>query len=392
MLSFCSSFDEAGFVVNDIETILSSLACIAGRDLPDALTMPREVYVSRAFHDLETERIFAKEWQCAGRAESIPRPGDYLTWRIGLQPVVIMRQKDGSLRAFSNVCRHRMMKLLEGSGQCRRIVCPYHAWTYDLDGQLLHARHMERTRSFDMEKLRLPEIRCEVWQGWIYVTLDPEIESPAERLGNFERIVADYCARDYVEVDRQDHVWKTNWKLLTENFMEGYHLPVTHRKTVGAYFPVEDTDFGQGGAAEGFTFQWFTKTSDAPVGTAHPMNGRLKGKARHTSVLGTVFPCHMFVLAPDHLWYLSLQPRSPGEIDVRYGLAFAPEVMADSQALDSRVREAKVFLDATNEEDRIIVEGLWQGVQAPLAEPGPLSWLEKENLDFARYILGKVTT
>ena len=153
----------------------------------------------------------------------------------------------------------------------------------------------------------MPQVRCEVWQGWIYVTLDADIPTPEERLAGLERVIVNYRAADYVEVDRQDHVWKTNWKLLTENFMEGYHLPVTHRRTVGAYFPVEETRFGDDEAA--FTHQWFTKTSDAPVGTAHPQNRRLEGRARSTSVLGTIFPCHMFVLAPDHLWYLSLQPK-----------------------------------------------------------------------------------
>ncbi len=374
---------------HDTGALVEKLSCLAERDLADASTMPGEVYASREFFDLELERIFAREWLCAGRAGSIPQPGDYLTWRIGAQPVAVVRQKDGSLMAFSNVCRHRMMRLLSGSGRCRRIVCPYHAWTYDLDGRLLEARHMDRTRSFDASAVSLPRIRCEVWQGWIYVTLNASIPTPEERLAGLDHVIADYHAADYVEVDRQDHVWRTNWKLLTENFMEGYHLPVTHRRTVGAYFPVEETRFGEDDAA--FTFQWFTKTPDAPVGTAHPQNRRLEGRARSTSVLGTIFPCHMFVLAPDHLWYLSLQPRSPGEIDVRYGLAFAPEVMADQNGLDARIEEAKAFLDATNEEDRVVVEGLWEGVQAPLAEPGPLSWLEKENLDFLRYILRMVT-
>lgn len=376
-------------LTHDTGTLVEKLSRLAKRDLADASTMPGEVYASREFFDLELERIFAREWHCAGRAESIPRPGDYLTWRIGAQPVAVVRQKDGSLKALSNVCRHRMMKLLSGSGRCRRIVCPYHAWTYDLDGSLLEARHMDRTRGFDASEISLLRIRCEVWQGWIYVTLDAGIPTPGERLAGLEGVIADYRASDYVEVDRQDHVWKTNWKLLTENFMEGYHLPVTHRRTVGAYFPVEETRFGDDEAA--FTHQWFTKTSDAPVGTAHPKNRRLKGRTRSTSVLGTVFPCHMFVLAPDHLWYLSLQPRNPGEIDVRYGLAFAPEVMADQEVYDARLEEAKAFLDATNEEDRVVVEALWEGVQAPLAEPGPLSWLEKENFDFLRYILRMVT-
>ncbi len=376
-------------VTHETEDLVEELSRLADRDLADASTMPGEVYASPEFFALEQERIFAREWHCAGRAESIPQPGDYLTWRIGAQPVAVVRQKDGSLKALSNVCRHRMMKLLSGRGRCRRIVCPYHAWTYDLDGRLLEARHMDSTRGFDASAVALPRVRCEVWQGWIYITLDAGLPAPGRRLSGLERVMADYHAADYVEVDRQDHVWKTNWKLLTENFMEGYHLPVTHRRTVGAYFPIEETRFGDDD--EAFTFQWFAKTSDAPVGTAHSRNRTLQGKARSTSILGTVFPCHMFVLAPDHLWYLSLQPRTPGEIDVRYGLALAPEVMADREDLDSRLQEAKAFLDATNEEDRVVVETLWEGVQAPLAEPGPLSWLEKENLDFLRYILRMVT-
>ena len=133
-------------LTHDTGALVEKLSRLAERDLADASAMPGEVYASREFFDLEQERIFAREWHCAGRAESIPRPGDYLTWRIGAQLVAVVRQKDGSLKALSNVCRHRMMKLLSGSGQCRRIVCPYHAWTYDLDGSLLEARHMDRTR------------------------------------------------------------------------------------------------------------------------------------------------------------------------------------------------------------------------------------------------------
>lgn len=375
----------------ETKAIIAKVKDLAGRKLADAFTLPKEVYTSEAFHDLELSRVFEREWLCAGRAETLPKAGDFLTYRVGSQPVAIVRQKDGSLEAFSNVCRHRMMTLLEGKGSCRRIVCPYHAWTYDLDGSLIAAKHMDQTNRFDMAKIKLPKVRCEVWNGWIYITMNAKAPTPAKKLAALDKIIADYGAGDYVEVDTQEHVWQTNWKLLTENFMEGYHLPVTHRKTVGAYFPVEDTRFGEGEADDTFTFQWFTKTADAPVGTAHKKNKRLKGDMRRTSVLGSVYPCHMFVLAPDHLWYLSLQPLGPGEVQIRYGLAFAPELMAEKK-LAARITEAKTYLDATNEEDRGVVEGLYRGVQAPLAEPGPLSWLEKENLDFTRYLLRSVAS
>jgi len=377
----------------DAETkaIIAKLKSFAGRSLPRAHTMPKEVYTSQAFHNLERSRIFEREWLCVGRAESLPKAGDFLTYRIGHQPIVVIRQKDGSLSAFSNVCRHRMMRLLDGKGSCRRIVCPYHAWTYEIDGRLIAAKHMDKTARFDMADHSLPPVRLEVWNGWIYVTLNNRAAPVARKLAALDTVIGDYHAGDYVEVDRQEHVWNTNWKLLTENFMEGYHLPVTHRKTVGVYFPVEDTRFADGKADPNFTFQWFTKTEDAPVGTAHPKNKTLKGDMRRTSVLGSVYPCHMFVLAPDHLWYLSLHPLGTDQVHILYGLAFAPELMAETKTLKSRIAEAKAYLDETNAEDRFVVEGLCEGVKAPLAEPGPLSWLEKENLDFTRYILRRVS-
>jgi phenylpropionate dioxygenase-like ring-hydroxylating dioxygenase large terminal subunit len=209
-------------------------------------------------------------------------------------------------------------------------------------------------------------------------------------LAPLAQITADYRMDQYVEVVRQDHVWDTNWKLLTENFMEGYHLPVTHRKTVGAYFPAEETEFSDT-PHEAFAYQLFQKTEDAPIGTAHPDNKVLQGRWRTTSVMPTVFPSHMYVLAPDHLWYLSLQPAAIDKVSIRYGVAFAPEKLAAANDRDAMVEQASDFLWKVNLEDRFVVEGLFAGTAAPLAEPGPLSWLERENHEFAGYVARRLT-
>jgi phenylpropionate dioxygenase-like ring-hydroxylating dioxygenase large terminal subunit len=198
-------------------------------------------------------------------------------------------------------------------------------------------------------------------------------------------MVAPYDMAGYVPVAAQDHVWATNWKLLTENFMEGYHLPVTHRRTVGAWFPADDTEFPEA-SFEAFTFQTFTKTEDATYGRAHQANTRLEGRQRFTSVMPTVFPTHMYVLAPDHLWYLSLRPKSIGEVHVRFGAALAPEVMAGLNDREGFVAELIGFFDRVNAEDRVVVEGLFEGTGAPLAAPGRLSWLEREIHDFMGYL------
>lgn len=375
--------------MKEIEAALDALRAIADADFEQATAMPPDIYRSAAFHEWERNEIFAKDWLCVGLAAGLPKPGDYLSFSINDQPLLVLRGEDGEIRGLSNVCLHRMMRLVEGSGSCRRLVCPYHAWTYDLDGRLVGAPHMKRTPGFDPRAHRLLQIRTEVWEGWIYVTLNPGAPPVSELLEPLRSLVAPYRMAGYLPVALQDHVWNTNWKLLTENFMEGYHLPVAHKATVGVWFPTEDTWF-PAERHDAFTVQTFTKDETARYGRAHPANTRLEGPWRYTSVMPTVFPTHMYVLAPDHLWYLSLRPKSVGEVHVRFGVALAPEVAADMADLEAQKAELLAFFDKVNAEDRFIVEGLHQGVRAPMARPGRLSWLEREIHDFARYLAGRL--
>ncbi|MEM6667262.1 MAG: SRPBCC family protein [Pseudomonadota bacterium] len=373
-----------------VEHLIAELGEAAARPLDEALALSPTQYTDATLHHHELERIFATAWICLGRVDAIAEPGQYLTGEIGEQPVAVIRQKDGSIRAFSNVCLHRMMVLLTGEGTCKRLVCPYHAWTYDLDGQLIGAPEMKNRPGFDAREMRLPDVRCEVWHGWIYVTLDNAAQSVADSLAPLESVVARYRMADYVEVVRQTHVWDTNWKLLTENFMEGYHLPVAHRQTVGAWIPLEETGFPDG-VHDACTWQTFTKQPDATYGVAHPDNTHLEGQWRVTSVMPTIFPTHMYVLAPDHLWYLSLMPKGVGQVTVRFGAAIAPERLAALDDPDRFLSETVDFFDQVNDEDRFVVEGIYKGARAPLAKAGPLSWLERELHDFHKYLARKLS-
>ena len=254
------------------------------------------------------------------------------------------------------------------------------------DGRLIRAPYMDQSEGFDPKKLSLMPIRCEEWQGWIYVTLDTTIPSVDKMLSRLAPLVAPFEMENYVPIDNKTHIWNTNWKQLTENFMEGYHLPVTHRATVGAWFPVEDTQFSLDEPDPAFTYQFFTKSADAKVGVAHRDNVRLVGEQRRTSILPTVFPSHMYALAPDHFWYLSLEPVSVGQVKVRYGAALAPEVLAASKDAEGLKQETRTLLDQVNEEDRRVVEGIYRGASAPMSKAGPLSWLERENHEFTQYL------
>ena len=130
-----------------------------------AHAMPKSVYTSTDFLEQEIENIFKKDWFCAGRASSLPNPGDYTTLELAGQPIMVIRDRDGNLRAQSNVCLHRMSTLLTGRGNTRSIVCPYHAWTYNLDGSLRGAPAMGKNDAFCKDQLKLPTVRCEEWLG-----------------------------------------------------------------------------------------------------------------------------------------------------------------------------------------------------------------------------------
>jgi choline monooxygenase len=366
-------------------SLLSLLKEAAAQPADHARALPGGLYTSEHIYKLEQQRIFRRGWLCAGRAAEIPNVGDYLTFSIAGQPVLVLRTGVVEIHSYSNVCLHRMMVLKEGRGNLRSIVCPYHAWTYDLHGRLTNAGQMHRSASFDKQKHQLPSIRTETWQGWIYVTLDSDAQSIRTLLEPLESMIAPYGMSDYIPVMVQDHLWQTNWKLLNENFMEGYHGPFVHRETVGAGVAVAETKFPPR-ISDHFTLSSFTKPEGAVYGCAHERNRRLNGEWRRTSILPTIFPTHSFSLAPDYLWYLSLRPTRPGEVMVRIGVSLAPENHADAARTEGAIRALESFFDKVNGEDRVMVETLFRGVQAPLAHGGMLSWLERELHEFTQYL------
>jgi phenylpropionate dioxygenase-like ring-hydroxylating dioxygenase large terminal subunit len=347
--------------------------------------MPKSVYTSPSFAALEQTHIFARDWLCAGRAESLPHPGDYLTMVIAGEPVIVLRDKDGALRAMSNVCRHRMSTLLEGRGNVRRIVCPYHAWTYGLDGALRGAPAMALNEGFCKDQIALPQIRCVDWQGWIMVTLHADAPEPASRLAGVDALVGDFQMQNYVEAFREDFRWNTNWKVLAENFMESYHLPVCHAATIGGHVDLMKMDCPEGLPA--FNYHSITKNDALDLALAHPANTRLVGDQRRTTWLISIYPSLMITLSPGYFWYLSLTPDGPTHVQVLFGGGLAPEFMNDAKAQDHFAR-LKALLDDVNVEDKGCVERVFQGLNAKLSAPGPLSHLERPNYDFAQYIAG----
>ena len=362
---------------------VSELAVNASMPFTQARAMPPSVYTSPEFLERELKDVFARDWFSVGRASSLARPGDYLTFELAGQPIFVIRDDDGRLRAMSNVCLHRMSTLLEGAGNKRRIVCPYHGWTYNVDGSLRAAPAMTLNESFCKTDYKLPQVRCEEWLGWVMVTLNPNAPPVSNKLAEVESLIGDYQMEHYVETFRETHVWDTNWKILAENFMESYHLPVCHSGTIGGLSRLDEMVCPPGRPA--FNFHTILKDDTLKIALAHPSNTRMVGDRRRTTFLLAIYPSLLITLTPGYFWYLSLHPHGVGKVNIIFGGGMSPD-FAHSPEAQAHFAQLKSLLDKVNIEDRGCTERVFKGLNAGAAKPGHLSHLERPNFDFAQYL------
>ena len=353
-----------------------------------ARAMPTEVYTSPDFVEAELEHIFSKDWYCVGRADALSAAGDYVSAELAGQPIVVLRDREGTLRAMSNVCLHRMSTLLHGRGNAKTIVCPYHAWTYNLDGKLRGAPAMTQNEGFCKDHYKLPQVRCEEWLGWVFVGLDTDAAPVADQLSEVAEMISGYDMANYSESFYEEHVWDTNWKVLAENFMESYHLPVCHAGTIGGLSKLEDMICPPGRPA--FNYHTILKDESLRIAMAHPTkNNRLSGDERRTTYLLALYPSLMITLTPGYFWYLSLHPKGPDQVHIRFGGGMSNDFSDDADT-DENFAQLKALLDDVNIEDRGCTEKVFRGLCSDAATPGHLSQLERPYYDFAQYLMAKI--
>ncbi|MEO9574138.1 MAG: SRPBCC family protein [Tateyamaria sp.] len=348
-----------------------------------ARAMPPSVYTSEAFMERELSDIFTKDWFCVGRASALSETGDYVTLELAGQPIIVLRDGHGALKAMSNVCRHRMSTLLEGRGNARSIVCPYHAWTYNLDGSLRGAPAMTQNEGFCKTDYALPDIRCEEWLGWVFVTLNADAAPVSDQLASLAEMIADYNMENYTETFFETHIWDTNWKVLAENFMESYHLPVCHAGTIGGLSKLEEMVCPPG--EDAFNYHTILKDETLRIALAHPDNTRMVGDRRRMTYLIAIYPSLMITLTPGYFWYLSLHPHGVGQVKIGFGGGMSNDYANDPDAQANFV-QLKTLLDDVNIEDKGCTEKVYRGLSSNAATAGHLSHLERPNYDFAQYI------
>jgi choline monooxygenase len=193
-----------------------------------------EAYTERRWADADVAGILARSWQWICHVERLRDPGSYVSAIVAGMPVAVVRGRDGELRAFYNVCKHRAHELLSGSGTTRNIVCPYHAWTYGLDGNLKAARRADRMESFDMGEVCLDPVLVEEFGGMVYVNLDPAATPLGEQAADLAEEIA-FWAPDVAALThakRLSYDVATNWKNVIDNFLECYHCHIAHKEFV----------------------------------------------------------------------------------------------------------------------------------------------------------------
>jgi choline monooxygenase len=199
-----------------------------------SLSLRSEAYVEPAWLAAETRGVFARTWQWICHVEKLRSPGSYVAATVAGMPIAVVRDRAGALRAFYNVCKHRAHELLSGSGKTRYIVCPYHAWTFDLSGGLKSARRAETMESFDTSEICLDQVQVQEFGGFVYVNLDPTAAPLAEQAKDLAEEIA-FWAPDVAQLThakRLTYEVNTNWKNVIDNFLECYHCHIAHKEFV----------------------------------------------------------------------------------------------------------------------------------------------------------------
>ena len=212
-----------------LKEILASYNAAAA--LPDAHTIPASWYTDPRIAQLELQNVFSRAWQAVGRAEQVEKPGQYVTSSVAGEPVVAVRGSDGKLRAFYNVCRHHAMTVMnEPCGHAQHMRCPYHGWTYNLEGELRGMTEFEGVCNFDRAQNGLLPIRVETWENFVFVNLEPHAAPLEEFLGALVGLAKPLGFGGLQFVERRSYTLNCNWKVYVDNFLDGgYHVPHMHK-------------------------------------------------------------------------------------------------------------------------------------------------------------------
>ena len=354
-------------------------------------TLPRAAYCSNATFEREREAIFARDWICVAREERVAEIGDYVLCDVAGESLIVVRARDGVVRAFFNVCRHRGTRLCdEPEGRfAGAIVCPYHAWSYGLDGELVAARLMDDVTDFDRGAYPLREATTASWGGFTFVSFaarpEPFASAFAALAGRFDpwNLAGLRTARTIV------YDIACNWKLVFQNYNECYHCPVIHPQLEA----LSDSHSGRNDLHEGRILGGYSTLRDGKSGltttgtTARPPIATVGRDDPSRVYYYSIFPSVLVSLHPDHVMVHFVRPVAVDRTIVTCAWLFEP---ATREAADFDPDDAVTFWDRTNRQDWAIAERTQLGVASRAYEPGPYAQSEGLLAAFDRHYLASL--
>ena len=318
------------------------------------LGLPGHYYSDSEVFAHELKTIWRSTWQFVGRVEDLPNPGDYFTCVIGEEPIFVIRKPDGRLQAMHNVCPHRGARLLNGQGNCGLVRCPYHAWTYDLEGKLLGVSQPKLFPDLDKSAIRLLPARVDTWGGFIFVNPDPEGESLMAYLAGFPNYLQGYNQlwKELRSVACWSYEEPINWKFIVENYVEDYHFATAHPQSLRIF------DYqGIRTTLTGRHCQIYVPYADKPPEGSRTFSWESQG----ASYQGHVFPNMMINTAKDHVSVFRLVPLNPVRTSIEVHIYQTP---AQTEKFPQDEATFRSNFDQVMEEDFDVCRLLQAGVNS----------------------------
>jgi phenylpropionate dioxygenase-like ring-hydroxylating dioxygenase large terminal subunit len=355
----------------------SQLEPVQDFDPQDGWSLPAWTYSDPEFFELEKERVFARAWQVVCHESDVAAPGDWHTLEYIGESVVVVRGRDQVLRAFANVCRHRGSRLLDGASGCaRKLVCPYHAWTYDLDGALTGVPDSASYPALDKREHGLAPVALEIWRGFVFVRLVNEGPSVAQMMAPYEAMIEPYRFEALKALGRVTlRPREVNWKNIGDNYSDGLHIPVAHpglTRLFGRSYGVEareHVDRMWGDMEDRPSANW----SERAYQRLLPPVAHLPAERQRGWLYFKLWPNVAFDIYPDQIDFMQWLPLSPGTSLIReisYAIPDERREMRAARYLNWRINRQ------VNTEDAALISRVQQGMASRSFSVGPLS--EKE--------------
>jgi phenylpropionate dioxygenase-like ring-hydroxylating dioxygenase large terminal subunit len=366
----------------------ATLAADAAAAPPHAL--PAWVYNHPELTRLELERILKPSWQIVCHVNSIPKSGDYVTFNLGPESVIVLKDRDGALRAYHNVCRHRGARLLDGAGNCpATITCPYHGWTYRHDGALIGMPVKESFPGLDRAQHGLKSVPIDIAFGFVFVCLGRDAsgalpEPVAKVWGALGAELAAYRLEEMVPLGPiTEDVWNVDWKIAMDNYLESYHVPIGHPGLYRMFTPDYEDQRRVPGVARGTSWVRDHRSSRWSEGLYQSLIGRavahLPDDQRRCWRFYSALPNLGIDVFPDQMDFFQVLPAGPGRCLIRgavFGLPNTTREMRAVRFLSNRINTA------VNNEDKWLCERVQRGLGSSSYSPGPLSQLESCMVEF----------